>query len=259
MLVRRGESGLYLPTPGIQVARVFPATLAQSYSDKVNALSPIAYWRLSETVGPTADNYEGTAARDGTYINTPTLNQTGIGDGLPAPTFAYASSENVDIYSTSLNTAFDGATGSVAGWVQVSGSSIWTDGNRHYMVRIQVDGNNLLLIRKRDTNNTVLFYRVGGGTAETVSVGGQSSTDWMHFAMTWKEADGGEFKAYINGSQVGSTQTSLGAWTGSLVSTNCVCFAASTAGGDSWDGGGAHWSVFATVLTDPNIASLATV
>jgi len=41
---------------------------------------------------------------------------------------------------------------------------------------------------------------------------------WTHAAMTWDKNGGasGEFKAYINGSQVGSTQTGLGTWAGSV-------------------------------------------
>jgi hypothetical protein len=40
-------------------------------------MSPAGYWRLGEASGTAADNAEGTAARDGTYVGTPTLGATG--------------------------------------------------------------------------------------------------------------------------------------------------------------------------------------
>jgi len=49
-----------------------------AYSDVVLADSPIVYYRLGEPSGTTADNAEGTAARDGTYVNTPTLGVAGL-------------------------------------------------------------------------------------------------------------------------------------------------------------------------------------
>lgn len=42
-----------------------------AYSDAVNALSPLAYWRLGETSGTVA--VDETGLHDGTYFNTPTL------------------------------------------------------------------------------------------------------------------------------------------------------------------------------------------
>lgn len=68
-----------------------------SYSSTVLADSPIVYYRLGEPSGTTADNAEGTAARDGTYRNTPTLGVTGLlpGDAGTAVNFAAASSQDV--------------------------------------------------------------------------------------------------------------------------------------------------------------------
>jgi len=68
-----------------------------AYSDVVLADSPIVYYRLGEPSGTTADNAEGTAARDGTYRNAPTLGATGLltGDADTAVNFAAASSQDV--------------------------------------------------------------------------------------------------------------------------------------------------------------------
>jgi len=49
-----------------------------SYSSRVNSLSPVGYWRLGDTSGPTATDETGSF--DGTYTGTssPTLNVTGL-------------------------------------------------------------------------------------------------------------------------------------------------------------------------------------
>ena len=49
------------------------------YSEKVLALSPIAYWPLWEAAGAVAEDISGNGF-DGAYTGV-TLGQTGIGDG----------------------------------------------------------------------------------------------------------------------------------------------------------------------------------
>lgn len=68
------------------VASHYVAT-ANSYATEVLADSPLAFWKLDETSGTTMADSSGNA-RDGTYVNTPTLGATGlIGDGGTAVTF----------------------------------------------------------------------------------------------------------------------------------------------------------------------------
>ena len=69
----------------------------------------IVYWPLWETSGTTIDNYEGTAARDGTYSSV-TLGETGIGDGKTSPRFD-GTNDYCAIHTTSLQSAFNGAEG----------------------------------------------------------------------------------------------------------------------------------------------------
>jgi hypothetical protein len=69
---------------GIGISPAFGG-YAQTYKDKVLGTVPddlIAYWTLAETSGSTADNAEGTAARDGTYTGV-TLNSSTGPDGQP--------------------------------------------------------------------------------------------------------------------------------------------------------------------------------
>jgi len=90
-------------TPQIQLPLLTTVTLYPpevvatyaGYATTVNALNPIAYWRLGESSGTTANDETG--SYDGTYVNTPTLGTTGLiaGDDDTAVTFAAASSEHV--------------------------------------------------------------------------------------------------------------------------------------------------------------------
>ena len=54
----------------------YTAQTATGYSGEVLADSPRAYWRLGEASGTSAADSSGNN-RTGTYLNTPTLSQTG--------------------------------------------------------------------------------------------------------------------------------------------------------------------------------------
>ena len=68
------------------------------YADVVLADSPYVLYRLGEASGTTAVNAQGTTARNGTYVNTPTLGATGAlqGDADTAVTLASGSSQYID-------------------------------------------------------------------------------------------------------------------------------------------------------------------
>jgi len=62
-----------------------------------------------------------------------------------------------------------------------------------------------------------------------------SPTGWTHIASTYSDTDD-EFKAYINGVQVGTTETSLGTFSGNLASTTTVIGAYNTSSSTPWLG-----------------------
>ena len=183
------KSGLLIPEFNIVVPKILPGghnlnqmlqyraprrrfvpLASQQYSDRVlntqNA-SLIGYWRLQEGSGSNADNYEGTAARDGTYTGA-TLGQTGIGDGLTAPTFDGVN-DFVDCYSSSLNTPFDGDEGSIMCWGLIA-SSVWTDGSDRELYQFGAGGNDFIFVRKQATSNQLRFlhFSTGGGASDVV-------------------------------------------------------------------------------------------
>ena len=230
----------------------------QSYTNKMLGYNPTTYWIQSETSGTTAVCQVNTA-QNGTYArNVTTMGTgTGIGDGNTAPDFDGANDVN-NVYSAALNTAFDGDEGSILTWIKVSGAGVWTDSTLRVFFHIQVDVNNYVSLRKPTTNNLLSMIYRAGGTSKTVSPA-YSGTGWTLIGLTWS-ASADETKAYINGSQVGSTQTGLGVWSGgALISWGCCVGANTTVPANIWDGLQAHAAIFDSVLSGPEMSDLASV
>ena len=230
-----------------------------AYANRTLATEPsdlIGYWPLWEASGVIADNYEGTAARDGGYVGV-TLGQPGIGDGNTCPLFDGAN-DYVDNYSASLAGAFDGGEGTALIWAKVSGVGAWTDSTQRAAFSIQADNNNRLKIQKDNANNVLQWFYFAGGTQENETRGLVSETGWMHFGITWS-ATADEVIHYYNGIQQGGIDTGLGTWAGAIVESTTNIGAASEAPTDIWDGYLAHHAVWTKALTQPQIAALAVV
>lgn len=88
-----------------------------AYSDAINALSPIAYWRLGEASG--VDAFDETGNHDGSYINTPTLGASSLITSDPIDTavsFTAAQNEHVSVpHHADLNL---GANFSIIAWAK---------------------------------------------------------------------------------------------------------------------------------------------
>lgn len=227
-----------------------PAT----YTQRVRALSPIAYWPLADPSGTVATDASGNG-RNGTYSGV-TLGVPGIGDGRTAASFNGTSSF-CNVYSTSLRDAFGTAEGSIAVWFKVSGSGVWTDGAVRRIVSFQVDAGNRAYMEKPSGSNVLTLNYNAGSTNKTITKTSFSATGWTHICMTWsKSAD--RFAAYING-VIEPTQTGLGTWAGTLLSTNCNIGANATTPTSLWSGNLAHVAVFNRPLTANEIFALSSV
>lgn len=225
-----------------------------AYTNKVIGLTPIAYWPLAEPSGTTIVDESGNG-RNGAYTAV-TVAQPGIGDGRTSASFDGATSFG-NIFSASLQGAFNGAEGTLALWAKVSAAGVWTDATARDLTNLGVSGSNVPRIQKPTTSNQMQCTYIAGGTNKTVNIG-TSTTAWVHFAMTWsKSAD--QMIAYINGVQSGATQTGLGVFAGSLSATLTTIGAASTVPAAVWSGLLAHVAVWATPLSAGQIATLAVV
>lgn len=142
--------------------------------------------------------------------------------------------DNVNIYSSDVNSVFNPDEITVVAWAKVSGAGVWSDGTTKLIALLRADINNTYAIYKSGTN-TVNFQIISGGVNKDIAVGSISNTGWMQLILTVSKANN-EAKAYINGVQVGSTQTGLGTWVGNLTSTTSLIGALSSAGSNPWSG-----------------------
>ena len=228
------------------------------YSSKVESESPanlLAYWQLNEGAGPTAADSSGNG-RSGTEVGAPAWGQTGIGDGKTSVLFDGAK-DAIDIYSASLQSAFDGGEGTMMLWAKVSGAGVWTDATLRWLFYLFVDGNNFIRIIKLTSEGDLQYAYRSGGTAQlsrTVATG--SPTGWFHVAITWSRLVN-EVRSYFNGSEAAAALTITADFAGSLSANNTVLGASNDTPSQEWDGGLDHAAVWDTPLTASQISNLA--
>ena len=233
------------------------------YSDKVLSIARpnlVAYWPLSEKTGTNADNLEGTAARDGTYANDVATMGTsaGIGDGRTAPVFTAASGDFVDIYSVSLNAAFDGTEGTVSFWHRVIDEAGWDGGSFWRVFKIGVDDStNAIRLVGDSTASDLDFQYIADSAAENQQSAGNSQLTWTHYAITW--SDTGDLVVYYQaGASLGS-DTTISTWSGDLATTDCVIGARTTTPTNAMTGEVAHFALWDAPLTLAQIVTLSIV
>ena len=238
------------------LTKIIPVVLAGGgYSDKVLGYSPIAYWPLWEASGATAEDVSGNGF-DGGYTGV-TLGQEGIGDGNTCPLFD-GTNDYVDIYSAGFAGAIDVSEGSLTGWMKVFNAGVWTDSAWRYAVNIGNGSSNRINLKRSSANNTMITEYKAGDTTENELTGGLSTTGWMHLALTWSvTAD--EVKHYYNGAKVGATDTALGVFAGAISEAYTNIGTSIEAGGAYWYGYIAHVAVFTSILSDLDIADIASV
>lgn len=230
----------------------------KTYLEKVLSIqrsSLIAYWPLTEGGGSVADNAEGTAARDGAYTGVELANTAGPGASMGLAGLWDGTSDYVNIYSASLNSAFNNSELTVACWCKVANAGVWTDGlvRRAVVLRASV-GNRVLLFRS-NANNTAGVQYIAAGIASTVTFN-NPTLNWFHLAITVSKSND-RMKCYLNGLQSGATQTGLTVWTGALETTGCFIGANTNTPTEAWSGYLAHCAVWSSELTASEVALLA--
>jgi hypothetical protein len=87
------------------------------YESRVKEKSPVAYWKLDETTGATA--VEEISGNDGTYTNTPTLNQTSLITTGSSVDFTSSSSQWIDLGTTKkIGNLLDGSSAiTIEAWI----------------------------------------------------------------------------------------------------------------------------------------------
>ena len=191
-----------------------------SYASRIKSLfgsSLIGYWKMDETSGETAVD-SSPQGNNGAYTGV-TLANTAMpaAIGGSAPYFDGAN-DSLNVQSAGFASDFIGTTGSVILFAKMFNAGVWTDGTLRVLFTFLANNSNYVQIYKDSSSNQLNFRYKAGNINEDVAHGSFSPTTWFVPAITWdKTADG--MKAYINGSQVGTTQTIAGTFTGSLTSS----------------------------------------
>ena len=146
----------------------------------------IQFLPQNELSGGVSIDYSG-LGHNGAYTAV-TLGQAGVpGMGMSSAGYDGATSFN-NVHSAGLVAAFDGTKGSLLTWIKVSAAGVWIDGANRYVANLTADANNLLFIRKTNTNNQIRWQYSARGIAETVFLVTAGPTGYVPVGMTWDKA-----------------------------------------------------------------------
>jgi hypothetical protein len=165
----------------------------------------IGLWHLDETSGAPADasQYGNNGVNNGmTYEGTGRFGTGFTADGV---------TDNIDVIA--ISGEWNGGEGSVSLWFKATNASALSNGTS-VLFDARVDANNL--VRIGIDSGQLTFEYIAGGTAKTIQGAHPSAdTDYHNYKITWSvTAD--EVKAFVDGVQFGTTQSSLGTWAGTI-------------------------------------------
>ena len=106
--------------------------------------------------------------------------------------------------------------GTISAWVILNDTS-----GSATVIRCIADSNNQIFIFRHASSDEIRFVYKAAGTTSIAAFDASSfnHTEWTHLAMTWSAASD-ELKGFINGDQVGGTQSSLGTFSGDIASVD---------------------------------------
>jgi beta-glucanase (GH16 family) len=234
---------------------------ATTYRDKVMALSPVGYWPLWDVPDLWSNEwiYDQTAnGLSPAGQKNMALGETGIGDGRTSIK-GNGTTSSVLLYSTALNSVFNGQEGSVSIWGKVASSGIWTGATYERLFQFRVDDNNKVsVLRWGGANNQLIVEYKAGGTTKAVYPTVGPTTGWFNLIITWSKS-GDALKFYLNGTQNGGTQTGLGTWAGNLDNWSTCIGSSSYDPYDVWNGWMAHLAVWDKPLSQAEVTTIASV
>ena len=139
-------------------------------------------------------------------------------DNIDAPA-SWTNSYSIDFDGTNDYMTADGifndisvSAGTVSLWVKLD-----TSASNDMLFKFDVDRNNQASIAYISSTTSMRFQYKAGGTNKSFdhSVSVEADGNWHHYVITW-DTSADQMKGYIDGSQVDSTQTGLGTWSGTI-------------------------------------------
>jgi hypothetical protein len=191
----------------------------------------------------------------GLPTNGVTLGSASGGHLTNAYTFD-GTNDNVNVYSSDLNSTFNPDEGTLVAWAKVSDVSIWSDGSTsRNIVQLKFDNSNYITIYKLTSQPNLVYNYMAGGTNKGPNYVTSSPTGWFQVAFTWSKSSD-QVKAYLNGTQAGATTTGLGTWSGNLSTAASAIGAAGSSGGNPWSGLINDVRLYTRALSSDEIADL---
>tara|TARA_R100000152_G_C6766251_1_gene191205 strand:- start:647 stop:1339 length:693 start_codon:yes stop_codon:yes gene_type:complete len=135
------------------------------------------------------------------------------------------------------------ARGTVSAWVKLDSTSI-----NGVIFKASVDANNNVTMNYNNSSQKIQMQYKAGGTAKVAdaSFAFEGNDTWYHLCMTW-DTGADELKGYIDGTQIDSTLSSLGTWSGTI--DTVMSAKNSLANNSYWSGHITHLAVFDGVVS----------
>lgn len=215
-----------------------------SYESTVLADSPLGFWMLDEASGSTAAD-QGSAASDGTYVNSPTLQATGPSAAIPYAVTLNGTNQRVTVPGTADYPK--NAAGTVEIWAKWS-----TTGTTKTVLTLRDDGSGFsseeaLLILNRTSAGQITFRR---NAADRIVAGsGLNDGAWHHIAATW-DPSGDASELFVDGVSIGTGTAGSNA-----TSTDRKLYIGSNNSSQYVPGAIAGVAVFGSVLSSTRIAA----
>lgn len=218
------------------LATAAPA-LAGPYAAAVMADSPYAYWRFNETSGTTATDSSGNGIA-GTYVNTPTLGESGplAESGNTAVRFTRSSQEYMNVAATFGGVGWNQLT--VEAWVNVASSS------SDFQAIVSSLGLDFVHLQVFPAGNNAVFGT--GGNAILPILTQAQTTGWHHVALT---AKAGDQRLYLDGTLIGSATSPLG----DVIAATPIRVGAGYSGGRFFDGWIDEVAIYRSALSEAQI------
>ena len=173
----------------------------------------VGVWHLEENGSGAADEYvdsSGTGNHaqggDGAAGDTPSQIAGQIGTGQDFD----GTSEFIAIPKVSND--FNGDVGTASFWMTADAVGSWMAALE---MRVAGGFDNSMAMWWNDPSDFQITYRAGGGFFNHAADEITDNSDWHLVTQTW-DAGADEAKQFVDGSQVGNTETDLGVWAGTI-------------------------------------------
>lgn len=226
------RSYLQVPLFGKNYARKLINLFGQS--------SVLGLWPLDEASGSIAYDVSGNN-RHASYSG-PTLANAAGPRGKPAPLFDGVN-DYVNLYSASLDAAFNKSACTMLIWSKVLNADVWSDASNDFAFSLYYNTTNYARLIKLNTTGNFQIFCYFDSVAKAFTVATGSPTTWFHAGLTWDNA-ADQVKGFFNGAQIGSTLTGMGVMAANPISTGYVIAGQVAGGGTTWNG----WLAYALLL-----------